>query len=1040
MNEEPTIPSPPNRGPRDEENTPAPTMLTPSRRTDPPSDASSVSGDEPTRLSDPSDGLDRTIITGDIDLAKKVLSTSHEVAKTIIGGARSRTETMAVPPHQKGGMPVVSGFEMIEKLGEGGMGVVFKAVQQSLNRIVALKMVKALRHGDRAAEEEIKRFRREALAVAKLNHPNIVGIFDLGVENGVVYMALEFVDGPNCHKAVKEMGRFPWREALQIVRDCALGLAHAYSKGIVHRDVKPANIILGRDQSGEVRGGRRHIAKVADLGLSRLNEHGDDENLTRVGVSMGTPEHMAPEQVKSSDVDYRADIYALGSTLHYLMVGRSPYAGGNAIEILTKKETSRAPHPRRVISDLPDEVMLVLDRMMAREKEARYQSYQELITDIDRLLEGEAPLVEPMPPESSSFESLAGTGGSVRRSVGAPKAPAKAPKSVVFASIAFAFLLIGGAVVWKFVLAPNDEGKGGGVAKPEDPSARAKDALARWKTGQYAGLADDLRALAKLYAEAKQPPEPDVQSLIAAAPAIEKFGADEAAAYSAALAAKSKRIPEEAKPQLESFAAKFPFSARLADAAAVLKWADEEIAKREAEAAKAEAADAERRAKAACEGILLPASQWSMSDYFSRLESTERQLEDAAKNLPSDLGDGFRARLAEETKKRLLDSAAARTQAWTKLWRDRDYEGLAAVAARFAEHYRSVDLPMPPECERLAKLAPAARENGAEERKAYEESAKPGVKAWRVLELLEGFEAKFGFSPSLSEVRTMREEALTKACRVTLDVDAQQARLFVDGRTIDLGDGKWSGYISKGVQPFVVKAKGRCDAEAELNFEQAVGLEWKLRPLPAANLRPSRPLKRLNEDNSPLLAKFEDVLKADKTIGYQRTGVAEWKLSATARGVWNTYAVEMKGLPLIGEILGRKGNDGTDVAGAPGWSLQFSAVAEDGQGEIRIPLDGGDSFVVGVDTNRVYGGFRGRNDVLDLVASKPREGGRGNSKDYLCLSWHGDVVTLASGAGLATAKDLVSVAVPAPNARKMQVAFRTGPVVFVDVLLFPLHP
>jgi serine/threonine protein kinase len=387
--------------------------------------------------------------------------------------------------------PQIPGYEMIEKIGEGGMGIVFKANQTSLNRLVAIKVVKAAPGVQGLEYEEfVKRFRREALAGAKLNHQNIVSIYDHGVANGVIYMALEFVDGPTAAKVVRKEGRMPVRQALGVVRDCVLGLSHAHAKGIIHRDVKPANILLQSSGAEDARGDSRMLAKIADLGLSRFGDRQTPElnNLTRAGTFLGSPDHMAPEQADGRNVDFRSDIYALGSTLYYLVTGRSPFRGESEFDLVMKKTTSRAENPQDLVGGISDDFVLVLDRMMARKPEMRYGSYQELLHDLDALLIDGHPATPPVMRDQASIED---------RKSARPKAPTKLiatqkKKRGMIIAAAAVIVVLGGAGAY-FVMRPNNGGGGSNstTSSPKDKfftefgAAKIEDLIkdgAGWRT------------------------------------------------------------------------------------------------------------------------------------------------------------------------------------------------------------------------------------------------------------------------------------------------------------------------------------------------------------------------------------------------------------------------------------------------------------------------------------------------------------------------------------------------------------------------------
>lgn len=260
------------------------------------------------------------------------------------------------------------------------MGVVYQAVQERLQRVVALKILpQTLAHNDRA----IARFTKEAHTVARLNHPNVVGAFDYGESHGQLYLALEFVEGTDCSRALAEHGVFSEAGALRIVREAILGLRHALSCGVIHRDIKPANLMLPNrtGQDGPV-------VKVCDLGLAQLVADSEGDGGGRPGLVVGTPCYMAPEQALGDTVDFRADIYGLGATLYQMVTGNRPFQSDSVAETLRFQQVGRLPHPRDERPDLSSGITAILSGMLARTPESRYASYDHLLDDINALIEG----------------------------------------------------------------------------------------------------------------------------------------------------------------------------------------------------------------------------------------------------------------------------------------------------------------------------------------------------------------------------------------------------------------------------------------------------------------------------------------------------------------------------------------------------------------------------------------------------------------------------------------------------------------------------
>jgi serine/threonine protein kinase len=288
----------------------------------------------------------------------------------------------------------LGGFELISKIGQGGMGAVFKARQKSLDRIVALKLLPPSIAKD---VRFIERFQREARACAKLNHPNIVQGVDVGKDagTGIWYFAMEFVDGQSALQLLKSQRVIPEERALKIARDIASALECAASNGMVHRDIKPDNILL--TVSGE--------AKLADLGLARQIK--DDAGLTQSGQAVGTPYYMAPEQVRgrADQIDARTDIYALGGTLFHLVTGQPPFKGETSAVIMSKHLTESPPKANRINSAVSSGCSRMIERMMQKDPAQRFQNPKEVQAQIAQILNGEDVTTGPRQPVNSNAGS-----------------------------------------------------------------------------------------------------------------------------------------------------------------------------------------------------------------------------------------------------------------------------------------------------------------------------------------------------------------------------------------------------------------------------------------------------------------------------------------------------------------------------------------------------------------------------------------------------------------------------------------------------------
>jgi serine/threonine protein kinase len=258
-------------------------------------------------------------------------------------------------------------FELIEPIGVGGMAAVLRARDTQLDRCVALKILPPEMAAD---AENIRRFHQEARSAAKLDHENIARVFFCGEDQRLHFIAFEFVEGENLRTIIERRGRLPVQEALHCMLQVAAGLAHAARRGVVHRDIKPSNIIITPN-------GR---AKLVDMGLARSLEPQNDKGLTHSGVTLGTFDYISPEQaLEPRDADVRSDIYSLGCTFYHAITGHPPVPEGTAAKKLHHHQHVRPPDPRQFVPDLPDEVAVILDRMMAKQPRDRYQSCEQLV-------------------------------------------------------------------------------------------------------------------------------------------------------------------------------------------------------------------------------------------------------------------------------------------------------------------------------------------------------------------------------------------------------------------------------------------------------------------------------------------------------------------------------------------------------------------------------------------------------------------------------------------------------------------------------------
>jgi WD40 repeat protein/Flp pilus assembly protein TadD len=291
--------------------------------------------------------------------------------------------------------PTIPGYEIQGELGRGGMGVVYKAEQRRLKRLVALKMILA---GPHAETEELERFITEAEAAARLQHANIVQIYEIGEHEGRPYFSLEYVEGGSLADRLNGKPQLP-RAAAQLVEALARAMHFAHEKGIVHRDLKPANVLLAaRGLPGGAKSqGADCIPKITDFGLAKKLD--EDSGQTRTGSILGTPNYMSPEQATGQvhAIGPSSDIYALGAILYELLTGRPPFEGESAYDTLRRVATTEPIGPRALVGGLPRDMETICLKCLHKDARRRYADAQELARDLRRFLDGEPILARPTP-------------------------------------------------------------------------------------------------------------------------------------------------------------------------------------------------------------------------------------------------------------------------------------------------------------------------------------------------------------------------------------------------------------------------------------------------------------------------------------------------------------------------------------------------------------------------------------------------------------------------------------------------------------------
>ncbi len=285
----------------------------------------------------------------------------------------------------------IPGFDILEKIAEGGMGAVYKARQRSMDRLVAIKMLLPKHEDDPHARE---RFLREARAVAKLSHPNVVAGFDVGEAAGVWYFVMEFLDGESLEQRLRR-GALDWQSSLAIIRQVACALEHAHLHGVVHRDVKPSNIMLVIDGT----------VKLADLGLART-PNGGEVTLTQSGMVIGSPAYVSPEQAMGDrGLDSRSDLFSLGVTWYECLVGERAFLGSNPVSVMSAILTRDVPLEKLALAQVPPDGIAMIQALTQRDPQARYATPKALILDIDAVLAGQplrgisVPIIPPLDQE-----------------------------------------------------------------------------------------------------------------------------------------------------------------------------------------------------------------------------------------------------------------------------------------------------------------------------------------------------------------------------------------------------------------------------------------------------------------------------------------------------------------------------------------------------------------------------------------------------------------------------------------------------------------
>jgi serine/threonine-protein kinase len=269
------------------------------------------------------------------------------------------------------GRVVADRYRIMQLIGRGGMGVVYKCEHTRMGKVMAIKLL----HGDLARDQEVqRRFRREAQAASRLSHPNTVSIFDFGTSDGLMYLVMEYVSGEDLGRVLRGAGQLPPTRVAAIAAQACGSLAEAHDEGIVHRDLKPENLLISRLKDG------RDLVKLLDFGLAKLREGEERNEITSAGMLIGTPYYMAPEAIRGEATDHRVDIYALGAVIYRALTGVPPFTGSSPVAVLTRALTEELvpPSRRRPESNVPAALDAVVMRCMARDPAQRFQRIDEV--------------------------------------------------------------------------------------------------------------------------------------------------------------------------------------------------------------------------------------------------------------------------------------------------------------------------------------------------------------------------------------------------------------------------------------------------------------------------------------------------------------------------------------------------------------------------------------------------------------------------------------------------------------------------------------